>query len=77
MPEKRRGGKESAIRNAACDCYSSIRNAACDCYPSTTPSVLDAVGAQPDAQYRVLVEPELQQVLTVGRPIEQQTEAVA
>ena len=32
-------------------------------------SVLDAVGAQPDAAYRAM-DPALQDVLTVGRPIE-------
>jgi len=41
------------------------------CFFST---VLDAVGVEPDSQYRVLVEPELQEVLTVGRPIAQQSD---
>jgi uncharacterized peroxidase-related enzyme len=31
--------------------------------------VLDAMGVQPDAAYRVLLDPELLQVLTVGRPL--------
>jgi len=40
--------------------------AAARCFFST---VLDAVGTRPDHQYRASVEPELQQALTVGRPI--------
>ncbi|MFQ5966694.1 MAG: carboxymuconolactone decarboxylase family protein [Acidimicrobiia bacterium] len=32
--------------------------------------VLDAVGAPPDPEYREMLEPELQEALTVGRPIE-------
>jgi uncharacterized peroxidase-related enzyme len=36
------------------------------CFFST---VLDAVGAEPDAEYRTLVEAELREILTVGRPI--------
>jgi uncharacterized peroxidase-related enzyme len=40
--------------------------AAARCFFST---VLDAVGARPDHQYRDTVEPELQLALTVGRPI--------
>ncbi len=40
--------------------------AAARCFFST---VLDAVGAEPDAAYRSTLEPELQQVLTVGRAI--------
>jgi uncharacterized peroxidase-related enzyme len=40
--------------------------AAARCFFST---VLDAMGAEPDAQYRSSLPPELQQVLTVGRPI--------
>jgi uncharacterized peroxidase-related enzyme len=31
--------------------------------------VLDAVGALPDAQFREILEPELQEALTIGRPI--------
>jgi uncharacterized peroxidase-related enzyme len=31
--------------------------------------VLDAVGVEPDAAYRTQLEPELHQVLTVGRPV--------
>ncbi len=40
--------------------------AAARCFFST---VLDAVGTEPDSQYRASMEPELQEVLTVGRPI--------
>jgi uncharacterized peroxidase-related enzyme len=37
------------------------------CFFST---VLDAMGVEPDAAYRTLLEPDLQQALAVGRPIE-------
>ncbi|MEV4513419.1 peroxidase-related enzyme [Dactylosporangium sp. NPDC049525] len=40
--------------------------AAARCFFST---VVDAVGAEPDAEYRSSLEPELRQVLTVGRAI--------
>jgi len=40
--------------------------AAARCFFST---VLDAVGAQPDPEYRDSVESDLRQVLTVGRPV--------
>jgi uncharacterized peroxidase-related enzyme len=42
--------------------------AAARCFFST---VLDAVGAEPDAEYRSSLEPALRQVLTVGRAIAQ------
>lgn len=48
------------------DIFQVVLAAAARCFFST---VLDAVGAQPDAHYRSAVEPELQAVLTVGRPI--------
>ncbi|MBC6456393.1 hypothetical protein [Actinomadura sp. HBU206391] len=31
--------------------------------------MLDAVGAEPDSEYRTAIEPELQLALTFGRPI--------
>ncbi len=31
---------------------------------------IDATGVQPDAEYRELVEPDVLEALTVGRPIE-------
>jgi hypothetical protein len=40
--------------------------AAARCFFST---VIDAVGAEPDAEYRSALEPELLRVLTVGRAI--------
>jgi uncharacterized peroxidase-related enzyme len=40
--------------------------AAARCFFST---VLDAMGAEPDAAYRTALEPELRQALAVGRPI--------
>ena len=48
------------------DIFHVVLAAAARCFFST---VLDAVGAEPDAEYRTLVEPELQAVLAVGRPI--------
>ena len=32
-------------------------------------TALDALGTEPDAQYRASIEPELREVLTVGRPV--------
>ena len=32
-------------------------------------TVLDAMGVEPDAAYRTLLEPELREALTVGRPV--------
>jgi uncharacterized peroxidase-related enzyme len=46
--------------------FQIVMAAAARCFFST---VLDATGTEPDAQYRTSVEPALQQVLTVGRPI--------
>jgi uncharacterized peroxidase-related enzyme len=48
------------------DIFQVVLAAAARCFFST---VIDAVGAEPDSQYRTSVAPELQQVLTVGRPI--------
>ncbi len=48
------------------DIFQVTLAAAARCFFST---VLDAVGAEPDAHYRTSLEPELQEVLTVGRPI--------
>jgi uncharacterized peroxidase-related enzyme len=48
------------------DILQVVLAAAARCFFST---VLDAVGAEPDSDYRTSVEPELQHVLTVGRPI--------
>jgi len=48
------------------DIFQVVLAAAARCFFST---VLDAVGAEPDVEYRMLVEPDLQAVLTVGRPI--------
>jgi uncharacterized peroxidase-related enzyme len=42
------------------------------CFFST---VLDAMGVEPDAAYRTLLEPDLQEALAVGRPIEPQVPA--
>lgn len=49
------------------DIFQVVLAAAARCFFSTT---LDAVGAEPDSHYRTSVEPDLQQVLAVGRPIE-------
>ena len=32
-------------------------------------TVLDAMGVEPDAAYRTLLEPDLREALTVGRPV--------
>jgi uncharacterized peroxidase-related enzyme len=48
------------------DILQVVLAAAARCFFST---VLDAAGAEPDAQYRTSMEPGLRQVLTVGRPI--------
>jgi len=48
------------------DIFQVVLAAAARCFFST---VLDAVGAEPDSQYRERLEPELREVLTVGRPI--------
>lgn len=48
------------------DIFQVVLAVAARCFFST---VLDAVGAEPDAEYRTLVETELQEILTVGRPI--------
>ncbi|MFG2044879.1 carboxymuconolactone decarboxylase family protein [Dactylosporangium sp. NPDC048998] len=46
--------------------FQVILAAAARCFFST---VIDAAGAEPDFQYRASIEPELLQVLTVGRPV--------
>lgn len=48
------------------DIFQVVLAAAARCFFST---VLDATGTEPDPQYRTAIEPELQAVLTVGRPI--------
>ena len=48
------------------DIFQVVLAAAARCFFST---VLDAVGTEPDSAYRTSMEPELQHVLTVGRPI--------
>jgi hypothetical protein len=48
------------------DVFQVVLAAAARCFFST---VIEAVGTEPDSHYRTSVEPELQQVLTVGRPI--------
>ena len=48
------------------DIFQVVLAAAARCFFST---VIDAVGAEPDSQFRTILEPELQRVLTVGRPI--------
>jgi uncharacterized peroxidase-related enzyme len=48
------------------DILQVVLAAAARCFFST---VLDAVGAEPDAHYRTSLEPELQHALTVGRAI--------
>jgi uncharacterized peroxidase-related enzyme len=48
------------------DIFQVVLAAAARCFFST---VIDAVGTEPDARYRTTLEPELQKVLTVGRPI--------
>jgi uncharacterized peroxidase-related enzyme len=46
--------------------FQVVLTAAARCFFST---VLDAVGTEPDSQYRTSIEPELQLALTFGRPI--------
>jgi uncharacterized peroxidase-related enzyme len=48
------------------DIFDVVLATAARCFFST---VLDAVGAEADTQFRTSLEPELQAVLTVGRPI--------
>lgn len=48
------------------DIFDVVLATAARCFFST---VLDAVGAEADPQFRTSLEPELQAVLTVGRPI--------
>jgi uncharacterized peroxidase-related enzyme len=48
------------------DIFQVVLAVAARCFFSTA---LDAVGAEPDSHYRASVEPDLQRVLTVGRPI--------
>ncbi|HEY3262555.1 MAG TPA: hypothetical protein VGJ95_20180 [Pseudonocardiaceae bacterium] len=48
------------------DVFQVVLAAAARCFFST---VIDAVGAEPDAGYRTSVDPELRRLLTVGRPI--------
>jgi len=54
------------------DIFQVVLAAAARCFFST---VLDAVGAEPDAHYRTTIEPELRPVLTVGRPIAEPDDA--
>jgi uncharacterized peroxidase-related enzyme len=56
------------------DVFQVALAAAARCFFST---VLDAVGAEPDSQYRSSLEPDLQHVLTVGRPIATETVGTA
>lgn len=49
------------------DIFQVVLTAAARCFFST---VLDAVGAEPDAEYRTSIEPDLRLALTFGRPIE-------
>jgi hypothetical protein len=48
------------------DIFQVVLAAAARCFFSTA---IDAVGTEPDAQYRSSVEMPLREVLTVGRPI--------
>jgi hypothetical protein len=48
------------------DVFQVVLAAAARCFFST---VLDAVGAEPDAAYRSELDPQLLDVLTVGRPV--------
>ncbi|MBO2447913.1 hypothetical protein J4573_12485 [Actinomadura barringtoniae] len=48
------------------DIFQVVLATSARCFFST---VLDAVGTEPDAQFRTAIEPELQQALTVGRDI--------
>ena len=48
------------------DIFQVVLTAAARCFFST---VLDAVGTEPDSQYRTSIEPGLQLALTFGRPI--------
>ena len=48
------------------DVFQVVLAVAARCFFST---VIDAVGAEPDSHYRTSIEPELQRVLTVGRPV--------
>jgi uncharacterized peroxidase-related enzyme len=48
------------------DIFQVALAAAARCFFSTA---LDAVGAEPDHEYRISVDSELRQVLTVGRPV--------
>lgn len=49
------------------DIFQVVLAAAARCFFST---VLDAVGTEPDSEYRETIEPELQHALTFGRAIE-------
>lgn len=48
------------------DIFQVVLAVAARCFFSTA---IDAVGAEPDSHFRISVEPGLQRVLTVGRPI--------
>jgi uncharacterized peroxidase-related enzyme len=48
------------------DVFQVVLAAAARCFFST---VLDAVGAEPDAEYRTTIEPDLRVALTFGRPV--------
>jgi uncharacterized peroxidase-related enzyme len=56
------------------DIFQVALAAAARCFFST---LLDAVGAEPDAEYRASVEPHLLRILTVGRPVAAEPAAVA
>jgi uncharacterized peroxidase-related enzyme len=49
------------------DIFSVVLAVAARCFLTT---VIDSIGAEPDRQYRTILEPALQRVLAVGRPIE-------
>ena len=48
------------------DVFQVVLAAAARCFFSTA---IDAVGAEPDVEYRTSIEPNLRETLTVGRPI--------
>jgi len=51
---------------AEADVFQIVLAVAARCFFST---VVDAVGAEPDSQYRSSLDPQLLRVLTVGRPV--------
>jgi uncharacterized peroxidase-related enzyme len=54
------------------DIFQVALAAAARCFFST---VIDAVGAEPDSAYRASVEPDLREVLTVGRAVAEERDA--